>query len=89
MDTQTTPYNEPAFPVQDASKWQAHGMTLRDYCAARALPYVQGTEDFSLKQVCAVLDMQQADYEWSEHFPKFCARMAYKFADAMLAERAA
>ncbi len=26
----------PAFPVQDASKWQAHGMTLRDYFAAHA-----------------------------------------------------
>ncbi len=29
--------NEPAFPVQDASKWQAHGMTLRDYFAAKAM----------------------------------------------------
>lgn len=27
----------PAFPVQDASKWQAHGMTLRDYFAAQTL----------------------------------------------------
>jgi len=27
----------PAFPVQDASKWQAHGMTLRDYFAAKAM----------------------------------------------------
>lgn len=29
--------NEPAFPVQDASAWQAHGMTLRDYFAAKAM----------------------------------------------------
>jgi hypothetical protein len=28
---------EPAFPVQDLSKWQAHGMALRDYFAAAAL----------------------------------------------------
>ena len=27
----------PAFPVQDASTWQAHGMTLRDYFAAKAM----------------------------------------------------
>jgi len=27
----------PAFPVQDASKWQAHGLTLRDYFAAKAM----------------------------------------------------
>lgn len=28
----------PAFPVQDASTWQGHGMTLRDHFAALALP---------------------------------------------------
>lgn len=65
------------------------GMSDRDYFAARALPYVQSNEDFSLKQCCDVLGMSPADYEWTEHFPKFCARMAYKFADAMLAERGA
>lgn len=27
----------PAFPVQDAASWQAHGMTLRDYFAAKAM----------------------------------------------------
>ena len=32
-----TQASEPAFPVQDASTWQAHGMTLRDYFAAKAL----------------------------------------------------
>lgn len=65
------------------------GMSARDYFAARALPYVQASEDFSLKHCCDVLGMSSAEYEWTEHFPKFCARMAYKFADAMLAERGA
>jgi hypothetical protein len=32
--------NQPAFPVQDASTWQAHGMTLRDYFAAKAMQAV-------------------------------------------------
>lgn len=27
----------PAFPLQDCSKWQCHGMTLRDYFAAASL----------------------------------------------------
>ena len=36
MDKNATPYNGPAFPVQDAATWQAHGMTLRDYFAAHA-----------------------------------------------------
>lgn len=31
------PYNELAFPVQDCSSWQYHGMTLRDYFAAKAM----------------------------------------------------
>jgi hypothetical protein len=26
----------PAFPVQDAASWQAHGMSMRDYFAAHA-----------------------------------------------------
>ena len=35
----------PAFPVQDASKWQAHGMTLRDYFAAEAVAVLLETDD--------------------------------------------
>lgn len=27
----------PAFPVQDAANWQSHGMSLRDYFAAKAM----------------------------------------------------
>ena len=27
----------PAFPVKSAADWQAHGMTLRDYFAAKAM----------------------------------------------------
>ena len=38
----------PAFPVQDASRWQAHGMTLRDYFAAKAM---QGLLAGNLKTV--------------------------------------
>ena len=29
----------PAFPVQDMSKWQVPGLTLRDYFAAKAIGY--------------------------------------------------
>jgi hypothetical protein len=29
--------DEPAFPVQDASKWQAHGLTIRQYIAIEAM----------------------------------------------------
>jgi hypothetical protein len=33
----------PAFPVQDAATWQGHGMSLRDYFAAKVLtPFLAG-----------------------------------------------
>lgn len=36
----------PAFPVQDAASWQAHGMTLRDYFAAKAMvPILQSAKN--------------------------------------------
>lgn len=68
-ETQTT---EPAFPVQDASTWQAHGMTLRDYFAAKAMESliagaVRGHIDYG----------NEGDV----------ARRAFEFADAMLAAR--
>lgn len=28
----------PAFPVQDLSKWQIQGITMRDYFAAKVMP---------------------------------------------------
>ena len=86
----------PAFPMLvrcfDNDEREHHysmegGLSARDYFAARALPYVQASEDFSLKHCCDVLDIPSAEYEWLKHYPKFCARMAYRFADAMLAER--
>ena len=64
-------------------------MTVRDYFAARALQYLLDSEEFSVKDCCAVLGITSADYRWAEHHQKFCARMAYKYADAMMVERAA
>ncbi len=34
----------PAFPVQDMSKWQVPGMTLRDYFAAKAMHAILSTD---------------------------------------------
>jgi len=36
----------PAFPVQDASAWQSHGMTLRDYFAAKAVQALAMHEEY-------------------------------------------
>lgn len=64
----------PAFPVQDAATWQGHGMTLRDYFAAKAmqgqLTAQDGNGPFGM---------------WAE-FSQL-AKEAYQIADAMLAER--
>jgi len=34
----------PAFPVQDLSKWQASGMSMRDYFAAKAMAVLLDAE---------------------------------------------
>jgi len=63
--------NEPAFPVQDAASWQAHGMTLRDYFAAKALH---------------ALIIRGDDPSSNDPRDTF-SECAYKFADAMILER--
>jgi hypothetical protein len=50
----------PAFPVQDASTWQAHGMTLRDYFAAKAM---QG--QLSRSNANYLSDDQHAEYAYA------------------------
>jgi len=68
----------PAFPVQDASTWQAHGLTLRDYFAAKALTAIY-TDPSTVEN----WSNDPADVDYSE----FCAALAYEFADAMLKAR--
>lgn len=63
----------PAFPVQDASKWQAHGISMRDYFAAAALP--------AIIQTCA------NDTPLWGTIAQMFARRAYEVADAMLEAR--
>jgi hypothetical protein len=64
----------PAFPVQDASTWQGHGMTLRDYFAAKSIPMAAALED---------------SHPTYGEFPGYCgiAERAYLMADALLAAR--
>lgn len=61
----------PAFPVQDVSKWQAHGMTLRDYFAAKAMWAI----------IIAVGEEMMKDPHEKVAFD------SYRFADAMLKAR--
>lgn len=67
----------PAFPVQNAAEWQAHGMTLRDYFAAHALPGLMGR--VWSDPVTGVMP---------DNVFELWADGAYATADAMLAERA-
>ena len=70
----------PAFPVQDAASWQAYGMTLRDYFAAKALAGWWSSSD----SMCAL----PKDKTLPEFQTEACARF-YEWADAMLAARSA
>ena len=64
----------PAFPVQSAAEWQGHGMSLRDYFAAKALPaYLSHVSDGG----SAILSRCYAE----------AAKEAYEIADAMIKAR--
>jgi hypothetical protein len=65
----------PAFPVQDAASWQAHGMTLLDYFAAMAM---QGW-----------ISSYPSDMTASQFVigAPAVAELSYLMADAMLKER--
>ena len=52
----------PAFPVQNAAAWQAHGMSLRDYFAAKAMQAATtGSMEGLSKEGLAVWAYQMAD----------------------------
>ena len=73
----TTNTGGPAFPVQSAADWQAHGMTLRDYFAAKAM-----TTMF----YPAIMESIRTDEDLD------CLKVAgfaYQMADAMLKAREA
>jgi hypothetical protein len=62
----------PAFPVQDLSKFQCYGMTLRDYFAAEAMQRMVRL---------VALDSRECHH-------RSVAENAYRMADAMLRARA-
>lgn len=66
----------PAFPVQDASTWQAHGMSLRDYFAGQALQGLLANP----KLQSQILKTGGAHGGWIE-------ASSFAFADAMLEAR--
>ena len=68
--------NPAAFPVSDGLGGGNLGMTLRDYFAAKALPYF-------LAHFWAAYETD----EECEECERVCARNAYVLADAMLAAR--
>lgn len=69
-------YGGPAFPVQDAASWQGHGMTLRDYFAAKAM---QGLLGVAPPGTAVGKSYPDANINF--------AMAAYAIADAMLAAR--
>lgn len=66
----------PAFPVQDAATWQGHGITLRDYFAAKALQGLLANP----KLAPEIVKRGGCSSGWIED-------SAFGFADAMLKAR--
>lgn len=68
----------PAYPVQDAAGWQYHGMTLRDYFAAKAMAaLLQGAPSGTS------FGTSPENHETNFNY----AVVAYALADAMLKAR--
>ena len=70
----------PAFPVPDAASYQAHGMTQRDYFAAKALPCIYAD---------AMASAAEAGLFHDPDWRIGIALDAYAMADAMLKAREA
>lgn len=68
--------DEPAFPLQDASTHQFHGISIRDYFAAKAL-----------NGLLACSSIGPGDGESLKGFSVRMAHRAYEYADAMLKAR--
>jgi hypothetical protein len=71
MSDKTIDDGGPAFPVQDMSKWQVPGMSLRIYLAAKAMQGMLANQN----QDWAPLDANSQEA---------VVRGAYEIADAML-----
>jgi len=71
----------PAFPVQSAAEWQGHGMSLRDYFAAKALSAIY-------KDYWEGVRLHEFSCD-DETWPMNLAMDSYRMADAMLAAREA
>lgn len=67
-----------AFPVKNAAEWQSHGMTLRDYFAAKALPAT--LQDYHA-------GLRNGEYGCDPDWAMGVAVDAYRLADAMLRAR--
>jgi hypothetical protein len=67
-----------------------HGMTLRDYFAAKALgsPNIFAADE-PISSCEAELGLPRGTYDYRRHFKLLIAKRAYDYADAMLEARKA
>jgi hypothetical protein len=75
--------NEPAFPAMHYDLADnEHGLTMRDYFAAKALSTILGQYDFTFFE-------DDKDEKEGETFALIVAKNAYEMADAMMKAREA
>ena len=75
--------NPTAFPVQDCAAYQCHGMSLRDWFAGQALGGLLADNENRI--VFAKVVNASPHRKGDER--SLAASVAYRYADAMLAER--
>ena len=63
-------------------------MHLRDYFAAKAIPFaMEELGEATVASVSMLLGIKGSEYHASTHYPKVIAKIAYQLADAMMEER--
>lgn len=90
----------PAFPVQDAAAWQAHGMTLRQYAAITLKVPDSGTQwlddmirsslhdQFAAQVLAGLMAHKFTKDHLHRPFVEWATEFANEAAAAMLSERA-
>jgi hypothetical protein len=63
------------------------GLTIRDYFAGQVIASDDLDFNQTVEEAAKFIGVQTSEYKYYKHYPMVRAKIAYLFADAMLAER--
>lgn len=79
----STQQNDTAFPLPP--DFASFGLSKREYFAAMAMnSQAMSTADFTLKEVCKRLGINEAQYDPEIHYHQYVAMESVRLADALI-----